>query len=432
MYKISIIIPVYNASEYLEECLKSLQDQTIGFENLEVIMVDDGSTDGSQDLMKQYERRNSNVKCIYLNENSGAAGRPRNEALHIAAAEYVMFLDSDDMYYNDACEVLFAAMQKIETDCISGYYSTFDEDIVIEDNALRGKGIEKKIYYVPDDIEIISNFQSHFACKIYKRKTIEINAIDFPNGIIGEDTVFFWRYLCNIRSIYYMPVPIIKYRQRKKENKSVSYKLTQKYFDDILQGLELIEHYFSEKGYRNERKYALKNTNAYFISQLINSNLPRDSIYVFLDRWGKIKGEWIDTSDGDLYLRIIMDDVIVENTDGASNKILMLRELKNYYNEIWDAKIYYEKQATECLKTTDWLEKQAQYKDNRIKELENAIGKLNEGKDWLEKQYENMKTQYDRLKQWCDEIQHGKDWLEKEWKAKCMECEELKILLLNK
>ena len=43
-----------------------------------------------------------------------------------------------------------------------------------------------------------------------------------------------------------------------------------------------------------------------------------------------------------------------------------------------------------------------------------------------------MKTQYDRLKQWCDEIQHGKDWLEKEWKAKCMECEELKILLLNK
>lgn len=432
MYKISIIIPIYNAGGYLEDCIKSLQNQSIGFGNLEIIMVDDCSTDGSQDIMKRFEELYSNIKCIYLNENSGAGGKPRNEAMRIATAEYLMFLDSDDMYYDNACKMLFEAMQSIKADCISGYYSTFDDERVWEENALSGRKIENKLYYIPNNIELISNFQSHFACKIYRREVIEKNEIYFPEGIIGEDTVFFWKYICNIRNIYYMSVPILKYRQRKKENKSVSYKLTQKYFKDILLGLELIERYFLEKGYKNEIKYALKNTNDYFINQLINSDLLRDSIYDFLNRWVKFKDECISVSNGDLYLRILMDDICVGNIEGASNKVILLRELKNYYSEIWDAKIYFENQLIECQKTRDWLEKQVRYKDIRIKELENVVGKLNEGKEWLESQYENMKMEYDKLKQWCDEMQQGKDWLENEWKNKCTECEELKTLLQNK
>ena len=156
MYKISIIIPVYNAEDYLQECIESLQNQTIGFENLEIIMSDDGSTDDSRNIMKKFEEQYNNVKGLYFDENSGAAGRPRNEAMKIATAEYLMFLDSDDMYYDNACKMLFEALQSIKADCISGYYSTFDEDGVWEENVLNGRKTVSYTHPEPTRLALIN------------------------------------------------------------------------------------------------------------------------------------------------------------------------------------------------------------------------------------------------------------------------------------
>ena len=172
MYKISIIIPVYNVCEYLEACMASLREQTIGFENLQVIMVDDHSTDKSWDLLREFAKQ-ENVVCMRLDENSGAAGRPRNVGLAAVQAEYIMFLDADDTYYADACQVLWDAIQEKGVDCVSGYYSILEENgILATQNALSKCKIPEKVYTVPDDFAQIAEFQSHFGSKIYKKEII--------------------------------------------------------------------------------------------------------------------------------------------------------------------------------------------------------------------------------------------------------------------
>lgn len=79
---ISVIIPVYNVQFTIESCFLSLKNQTIGFENLEIIFVDDCSTDNSPTIIGNYEKKYDNVKAIYSKENSGVAGKPRNMGMN--------------------------------------------------------------------------------------------------------------------------------------------------------------------------------------------------------------------------------------------------------------------------------------------------------------------------------------------------------------
>ena len=101
-YKISIIIPIFNVEFYIERCLFSIFNQTIGFENLEVILVDDVSNDRTHYIIEKYASRYDNIKYKILDENSGAAGKPRNVGIELASADYIMFIDPDDFFTNDA------------------------------------------------------------------------------------------------------------------------------------------------------------------------------------------------------------------------------------------------------------------------------------------------------------------------------------------
>jgi len=106
-FKISIIIPVYNVENYIRNALDSIIRQTIGLEHLEVIMVNDCSTDNSGKIMDEYANKYKNFKAIHLLENSGAAGKPRNIGIENSTGNYLMFLDPDDYYTENACEILF-------------------------------------------------------------------------------------------------------------------------------------------------------------------------------------------------------------------------------------------------------------------------------------------------------------------------------------
>ena len=106
MYKVSVIVPVYNSADKLQRAFDSVYNQSLGFENIELILIDDASTDNSRDIIDNYVSKYDNVKSIYLDENSGYAGRPRNIGVHNANAPYLMFLDADDFYFENACELL--------------------------------------------------------------------------------------------------------------------------------------------------------------------------------------------------------------------------------------------------------------------------------------------------------------------------------------
>ena len=129
MYKVSIIMPVYNAEKYLRDSLDSIVNQSIGVENLEVIIVNDASTDSSKDIIDEYARKHSSFKAIHLKENTGGPFGPRNIAMGHVTAEYVMFLDADDTYTERACEVLYTAISNSDAGVAFGRYMRVYDDV---------------------------------------------------------------------------------------------------------------------------------------------------------------------------------------------------------------------------------------------------------------------------------------------------------------
>ena len=108
MPQISVIIPVYNVEKYLRQCLDSVINQT--FKDIEIICVDDCSTDTCLNILEEYAKKDNRFKIIRLNQNS-KQGYARNRALEIAQAPFIMFLDSDDYLNEDAIEILYKSIQ---------------------------------------------------------------------------------------------------------------------------------------------------------------------------------------------------------------------------------------------------------------------------------------------------------------------------------
>ena len=131
---ISVIVPVFNLEEYIGECLESILKQT--FQNIEIIVVDDNSSDGSVKVIEQLVRKDSRIKMILLEENHGA-GHARNVGMQFARGDYLMFLDGDDFFSSVMLEKLYSICEKYNTDIavcnaymhdhVSGKNELFDE-----------------------------------------------------------------------------------------------------------------------------------------------------------------------------------------------------------------------------------------------------------------------------------------------------------------
>ncbi len=104
MATISILVAVYNAEKYLHKCLKSLLSQTL--HNIEIICVDDASTDSSLSILNAYAKKDERIKVVHLSQNVGIA-KARNAGLRISTGQYIAFVDSDDWLSEDACEKAF-------------------------------------------------------------------------------------------------------------------------------------------------------------------------------------------------------------------------------------------------------------------------------------------------------------------------------------
>ena len=111
---VSVIIPVYNVAPYLEEALESVINQS--YNNLEILVIDDGSTDGSEIICEEYAARDKRIRVIY--QVNGGLSDARNTGLDLAAGEYIAFLDSDDAYRSNMIEVMLRAVMRYQADII--------------------------------------------------------------------------------------------------------------------------------------------------------------------------------------------------------------------------------------------------------------------------------------------------------------------------
>lgn len=252
MFKISIILPVYNIGEKLFDAFDSIFNQSFGFENLEIIFVVDCSTDDSPNIIKKLSKEYDNVKAICLEENSGYAGKPRNVGMDNATADYLMFLDPDDIFIENACDVLYNNIIDSKCDMVSANYvkyyngekSTIPWDrwyhIELKDNIIQVDSIfdEPNLFLCPPSIWT----------KIFKKEFIFKNHIYFPEGVPGQDLVFFQHCLLKSKGIRFVDIPIVKYiPEHGEENKSVSSnrnkKLLSGYIGAYNESYELLKNY---------------------------------------------------------------------------------------------------------------------------------------------------------------------------------------------
>lgn len=199
MPKLSIIIPVYNTSEYLSECLDSVLNQS--FDDIEVICIDDGSTDNSHDILKDYASRHDCLKVI-TQENQGLSSA-RNTGLNNSTGDYILFLDSDDFLCSDSLEKLYDLAKAESLDLIlfklinfddetreKSHYAYFELEVLkdlVGENVFNYKDIKEKFFRIP----VTS------PGKLYKRGLIE--DMRFPEGLIFEDNPFFIELIFKVK-----------------------------------------------------------------------------------------------------------------------------------------------------------------------------------------------------------------------------------------
>lgn len=197
---ISIIVPIFNTSAFLPKCINSLLFQS--FQNLELLLVDDGSTDNSLEIMKDFAKKDIRIR-VFHQENSGA-GAARNTGLREAHGTWVTFVDSDDWVDSQYLEKLWTNVE--EVDFVLCGMNLIDRKGNLRPSILRTKATpisENDVYSLKE----IYNSLNMYAfcgpcCKLFRKDIIETNAISFPEDLsFGEDSIFVARYLRYIRKI---------------------------------------------------------------------------------------------------------------------------------------------------------------------------------------------------------------------------------------
>lgn len=172
MKKVSVIIPVYNSEKYLKKCVDSILNQT--YKNIEVILIDDGSTDNSYDIIKNMENENPNIIKGFTQKNQGVANT-RNNGIKYATGDFVMFADNDDYLDKECVDTYLKAILKEDADIVIGGYRRVDLD---------GKTImERKL----DNSDWAKYAQICPWAKIYRKDFLVNNNIQFLSHPIGED-----------------------------------------------------------------------------------------------------------------------------------------------------------------------------------------------------------------------------------------------------
>lgn len=201
---VSVIIPVYNKRDYIYETLKSIENQTLN--DIEVICIDDGSTDDSIDVIKSFEDYSFKLKLIEQGNCGPAAAR--NKGLEISRGEYIAFLDADDLFEDSkALEKLYNLAKSSNSNMVSANLNRGDTK-EIRYRSYYTKFYEEEMLIKPDDYEV----PFYFGKNIFKRSFLKENGIVFPDLKWGEDPVFLAEILSKIDEIHCLPLDFYYYR----------------------------------------------------------------------------------------------------------------------------------------------------------------------------------------------------------------------------
>ena len=207
MVLISVIIPVYNVEKYLKQCIDSVLNQT--YRTIEIILVDDGSTDSSGKICDAYKNNNENIKVIH--KNNEGLGFARNTGLKYVTGKYVIFIDSDDYIDSDFISNLYKQLKETNSDmCKSGFVRVLNSSEIVsktnyQNEVYKDEEIKEKfsIRFLGSSPEKRDSIEMSACATLYKSDIIKLNNIQFPSEreLISEDLVFNIDYLQHTHTV---------------------------------------------------------------------------------------------------------------------------------------------------------------------------------------------------------------------------------------
>lgn len=222
---ISIVIPVYNAQKYLNDCLDTLLDNN-DHSKFEIILIDDGSIDDSLDICQEYASKNTNVRVIHK-ENSGVSST-RNQGILLAKGKWIWFVDCDDLVYDGVVDSLFLLLENQDPDVLMFTYQEFEKTLEHK----SAKKIEASCISKEEAVGKILDYR--YGCfpwnKVIRRSLLLDNNVKFPEDMkMCEDIEFSYRVFDVATKFVNVPFPLYGYRR---DGNGASYATDPKKFKD--------------------------------------------------------------------------------------------------------------------------------------------------------------------------------------------------------
>ena len=212
---ITVIIPVYNIEAYIEKCIRSVIGQT--YKNLEIILVDDGSSDNSGLICDKYAKKDTRIKVIH--KKNGGLSDARNAAIDIAAGEYLTFIDGDDYVANSYVEMLYELINEGYDISICGYKDIYETDSDIYEDTNEGIKVKPNKILKMSSCEALKMmlYQKFFDTsawgKLYKNQLFG-GGIRYPVGKLFEDLGTTYKLFLASKKIIYCDTKMYFYLQR--------------------------------------------------------------------------------------------------------------------------------------------------------------------------------------------------------------------------
>ena len=246
--KISVIVPIYNQENYLEQCIESIINQT--YKNLEIILVDDGSTDKSYDICLKYKKKDKRI--VLIHKENGGLSSSRNAGLELVTGDYIMFCDSDDFFLPDTCLLMEKEITEKNADYVIGNYIHCTEEGKFWKNPIFDKKTYPNFKLSIRDYNKSFYIMSSSVCnKIFRKSFLDEHSFRFVEGIPAEDAIFTTACFIKSSNVYYIKDIIYAYRQRN-AGTSISTNNNVEYFRGISKAYYIIYHNFK---YNNEITY---------------------------------------------------------------------------------------------------------------------------------------------------------------------------------
>ena len=268
MVKVSVIIPIYNVENYLEECLYSIVNQTL--KDIEIICVNDGSTDNSLDIINKYAAKDDRI--IVIDQENGGHAVATNRGMDLAKGKYLYLMDSDDFVKTDALEKSYKLAEEKQVDFVLFQAINYDDDndayYKTEQYSMErvANKVQDKIFNHKDlDADLSFDITVTPWTKLYNREFVEKCGARFPDGLIFEDNVFFWEVYLSANRICFLKDHLF---YRRWHGNSSTRAGDQRFIDSIKVGDLLVDTFKRFNILNGEYEYKLLN-------KLVKTNFHR-------------------------------------------------------------------------------------------------------------------------------------------------------------